>query len=73
MTETLKVLSADAAARQLGLSKSTLAKWRLIGAGPRFSKLGRRVVYRIDDLEAWILMNQHSSTSEYDLVNEKEG
>jgi len=47
------VLNAVAAARYLGLSASTLAKWRVSGGGPLFLKLGRRVVYRLRDLEKW--------------------
>lgn len=59
------VLSASEAANMLGLSKSTLAKMRLAGNGPAYSKLGRRVVYKVSSLEAWIESNKHNSTSEY--------
>lgn len=60
------VLNADQAANSLGLSVSTLAKLRLSGGGPIYSKLGRRVVYRREDLECWIAENRFQSTSEYD-------
>ena len=59
------VLAVNAAAMRLGLSASTLAKMRLYGTGPAYSKLGRRVVYRPEDLEAWIAANRFQSTSEY--------
>lgn len=59
------VLDATETAKRLGLSTSTLAKMRLYGTGPAFSKLGRRVVYRLVDLEAWIATNRFRSTSEY--------
>ena len=59
------VFDAAQAASSLGLSVSTLAKLRLSGAGPVYSKLGRRVVYRLEDLEAWIAANRFQSTSEY--------
>ena len=59
------VLDAENAANRLGLSTSTLAKLRLTGNGPAYSKLGRRVVYRVDDLEDWVLAHRHKSTSEY--------
>lgn len=39
-------------------------KLRLFGGGPIYSKLGRRVVYRIEDLDNWIAANRHSSTSD---------
>lgn len=62
------VLNAGQVADQLGLSTSTLAKMRLSGDGPAYAKLGRRVVYRPEDIEAWIAANQFRSTSEYGLA-----
>ena len=59
------VIDAGETAKLLGLSTSTLAKMRLYGTGPAYSKLGRRVVYRLEDLEAWITANRFQSTSEY--------
>ena len=64
-TDNSLVLDATNAAKRLGLSISTLAKMRLYGTGPAYSKLGRRVVYRPEDLEAWIAANRFQSTSEY--------
>jgi len=38
-----------------GISAGTLRWWRARGdSGPRWAKLGRRVVYRRSDVEAWI-------------------
>ena len=34
------------------ISPRTLERWRWIGDGPRFLKIGGRVIYRIDDVEA---------------------
>ena len=59
------LLNAGQAAQQLGLSVSTLAKMRLYGTGPVYSKLGRRVVYRPEDLDVWVSRNRFNSTSEY--------
>ena len=59
------VFDANDVAAQLGLSVSTLAKMRLYGTGPAYSKLGRRVVYRPADLDSWIEANRFNSTSEY--------
>ena len=33
---------------------ATLRYWRHLGQGPRSFRLGRRVVYRVGDLRAWI-------------------
>ncbi|CAN0560176.1 unnamed protein product [Laminaria digitata] len=65
-TQAIAILSASQASRYLDLSISTLAKWRHYGTGPRYSKLGRRVVYRVDELDSWVQQNQHTSTAEYD-------
>lgn len=42
------------AAEYLGLSPATLETMRSRGGGPPFVKLGRRVVYRQQDLDAWV-------------------
>jgi predicted DNA-binding transcriptional regulator AlpA len=47
-------LAEEEAAEVLGLASSTLSKLRLSGNGPVYCKLGRRVVYRQEDLEAWL-------------------
>ncbi len=52
-------------AERLSVSQSTLAKWRLGGTGPRYSKLSRKlVVYDIDELDAWVRARQRRSTSD---------
>ena len=33
---------------------ATLRYWRHLGTGPRRFRLGRRVLYRTDDLHAWM-------------------
>ena len=47
-------LSGDAAAKYLGLSRSTLEKMRSQGRGPRYIRLGGRCFYRVPDLIAYI-------------------
>ena len=60
------LLSPEQVSQRYGPSPSTLAKMRLNGSGPIFVKLGRRVAYRLDDLEEWVEQNRFRSTSEYD-------
>ena len=57
---------AGEAAKLLGLATSTLAKLRLSGNGPVYCKLGRRVVYRREDLETWLetRIARHTSDAE---------
>jgi predicted DNA-binding transcriptional regulator AlpA len=52
------------AARLLDLSARTLEKYRCHGTGPTFRKLGGRVVYLVDDLEAWADHAACTSTSD---------
>ena len=59
-----KYLRTKPAANYVGLSKSTLDKFRVIGGGPKYSTLGRAVVYAIADLDKWVLFNRRNSTSE---------
>jgi Helix-turn-helix domain len=40
-------------ARRLGLSPRTLEGWCWRGTGPRFVKAGGRVLYRLEDVEAF--------------------
>lgn len=48
-------LSEREAARYLGpLSVRTLQDWRNRGAGPAYTKLGKRVAYDIADLDAFL-------------------
>lgn len=51
----LYMLSTIEAAQALGLKKSTLEQWRMLGGrGPRFVKMGSVVRYRSTDLLAYI-------------------
>lgn len=54
MTQVQHTLSVLAASRYLGLSPSTLAKWRMNGTGPRYVKAGARVLYEKGDLDSWL-------------------
>jgi len=50
-------------ARRWKLSPRTLERWRWLGLGPVFIKVGGRVVYRLEDVEAYEAANIRSSTS----------
>jgi predicted DNA-binding transcriptional regulator AlpA len=51
-------------AKLLGVSLSWLAKSRLNGTGPRFTKIGRAVRYAQSSVRDFILSRQRSSTAE---------
>ncbi|REJ79725.1 MAG: DNA-binding protein [Acidobacteria bacterium] len=57
-------LSTKEAAAFLGVSPRTFENWRLTGSGPRYSKVGRLVRYRLADLEDYVERNARLSTSE---------
>ena len=59
-----RYLRTPEAARFVGLSGRTLEKHRTYGTGPRYSKLGGRVVYRLEDLQAWVELGAKASTSD---------
>jgi hypothetical protein len=58
-----KLMKTAAAARFLGRSASTLAKYRMTGEGPPFVKLGQAVRYDMADLQAYIARSRRQSTS----------
>jgi excisionase family DNA binding protein len=48
------LLTIAEAAELLRAPVATLRYWRHLGTGPASFRLGRRVLYRRDDLHAWI-------------------
>lgn len=52
------------AGRYLGLSGRTLEKHRTYGTGPRYRKIGGRVIYALSDLEAWVEQGAQVSTTD---------
>ncbi len=40
-------------AERWGISPKTLERWRWLGQGPKFLKLGGRIAYRLEDIEAF--------------------
>ena len=50
---TVHHLTQNELARRWRMSERTLERWRWLGQGPRFMKLGGRVIYRLEDVEAF--------------------
>jgi hypothetical protein len=46
--------------RRWSLSPRTLERWRWLGQGPAYLKIGGRVVYRIADIEAYEAAQVHA-------------
>ena len=49
-----ELLTITEAAQLLRAPVATLRYWRHLGTGPHSFRLGRRVLYRREDLHAWI-------------------
>ena len=52
------ILSPNETAALLGVSIGTLANWRSQNVGPSYCKLGSKVVYRLDDIMAYIVAHR---------------
>lgn len=61
---TVKHLNQAELADRWGVSQRTLERWRAIGWGPCFLKMGGRVVYRLEDIETYEIQHMRASTSE---------
>ena len=49
----LRHLNQELLARRWSLSPRSLERWRWRGEGPPFLKVGGRVLYRLEDIEAY--------------------
>jgi predicted DNA-binding transcriptional regulator AlpA len=49
-----RLLNDNEVAEELGISVSTLRKWRYSGQGPRFVKLGASVRYKPEDITRFL-------------------
>ena len=50
-------------ARRWSISPRTLERWRWLGQGPRYLKLGGRCVYRLEDVQAYEEAQLRAQTS----------
>jgi hypothetical protein len=57
-------LDQEAAAAYMTLSPRTLEKFRVRGDGPAYFKIGKRVLYKVEDLIKWVEAKRYQSTSE---------
>ena len=57
-----KHLNQRELAERWNISQRTLERWRWVGDGPQFLKLGGRVVYRVEDVERYEVEQLRSHT-----------
>lgn len=65
------LVDPETAARLLGLSRQTLARWRCTGLGPRFVRLGRTIRYEPAELARFIAARTHAHTAAPALANDE--
>lgn len=64
MIDTEIHLTPEELQRRLRLKNvRTLANWRVKGKGPKFTKVGARVLYPLVEVEWWELANTKGSTA----------
>jgi excisionase family DNA binding protein len=49
-----KLMDAEQAAKMLGVTTTTLYRWRKLGQGPSYIRVGIQIRYSADDLDAFI-------------------
>jgi len=49
--------------RRWSISPRTLERWRWLNQGPQYLKIGGRVVYRLDDIEAFEIIRSHATNA----------
>ena len=59
-------ISETDAARRLGCSAGHLANLRIAGTGPEYCMVGARILYRIADLDAYLISRRVRSTTHGD-------
>ncbi|MFC7448662.1 helix-turn-helix transcriptional regulator [Rhodococcus daqingensis] len=58
---TTEFMTTDDVARERRISVNTLRYWRMTNVGPESFKLGRRVMYRRSEVEAWCAAQESAS------------
>jgi predicted DNA-binding transcriptional regulator AlpA len=64
MEDLTKLVTAEQYAEWRGITKNAAAAERYNGNGPKFVKAGRRVYYRVADVNEWLEQNIHTMTGE---------
>lgn len=59
-----KLLTLDQAAELINCPKATLRYWLVNGEAPKSFKLGRRRMFKLEDVEAWIELQVAKSATD---------
>ena len=67
-TDSIFLIDSKEAAFVLGISSRTLANWRCKGRGPAYIRLGKKrspVMYRVSDVQDWIVAVSYTHLDVY--------
>ena len=59
--DVLGLMTVDELCAALEVKPETLARWRVNGEGPRYTKLGKSVFYRRADVRVWIANSTYAA------------
>lgn len=60
----VKHLNQVELSRRWSLSPRTLERWRWLNQGPRYIKVGGRVIYRLEDIETYESENMFEASAD---------
>ena len=63
MTDHKKLLTESQVADLLSVKQRTLARWRQLGIGPKYAKIGGSIRYEPHEIEAYLDKMRHTGTS----------
>lgn len=64
MDNASEFLTTACLARLLHVEAQTLRKYRMSGRGPRYTKVGSKILYRRVDVDAWLDSNTVDNTAQ---------
>ena len=67
------LLTPSQLAKRWVIKPETLGQWRWNGKGPQFMKIGRRVLYRLEDVEIFEKQKIYANTAQLNNMREKVG
>ena len=64
-------LTTEELAERIRMKPQTIRKWRRVGGGPPFRRMGKnRVLYAVKDVDAWLAaIPTHANTSMESMAN----
>ncbi len=62
-------LTTEQLAERWHIKPKTLSNWRVSGMGPKFLKIGQRVLYSMGEIEAYEISHTLSNTQQHDVTS----